>query len=140
MNSEVFETSTEWLGARSGKLQTPGPLPLEINAPVQFKGQAGYWTPETLFVAAAETCLMQTFLAVAEHSKLAVSSYRSSAQGKLEKTPGGLKFTEIVIGVTIEVAPGTDRELAQRVLEKAKRSCLVANSLQTLVRVEPRFV
>jgi organic hydroperoxide reductase OsmC/OhrA len=60
---------------------------------------------------------METFLAMCEWSHLSITSYRSTAQGKLEKVEGALK----------------------RVMEKAKRGCLIANSLRTTVTVEVAF-
>jgi organic hydroperoxide reductase OsmC/OhrA len=33
-----------------------------------------------------------------------------------------------------------DRALAERVLAKAEKGCLIANSMQTKIRVEPTFI
>jgi len=50
---------------------------------------------EHLFVAAAEACLMTTFLAIAESSKLEFLSYSSEAERLLERTDQGFMITRI---------------------------------------------
>ena len=98
------------------------------------------WTPEHLLVAATASCLMNTFLAIAEISKLKVKSYRSKAYGKLEKVPEeGYRFTEINLAPVIDVEPD-DVEKALRIMAKAEKNCFVSKSLRTAVRVEPEFV
>jgi organic hydroperoxide reductase OsmC/OhrA len=137
----VYNTSVRWDGQRRGTLSSFGLPDLAISTPPEFKGEAGVWTPEHLFVAAAEICLMATFVGIAEISKLSVTSYRSEARGRLEKPEGkGLAFTEIVISPVIELDSLQSQPTAERVMQKAEKTCLVANSMLTSIRVEPRFV
>lgn len=137
----IYNTSVQWKGQRRGTLSSFGLPDLAISTPPEFKGEAGVWTPEHLFVAAAEICLMATFIGIAELSKLPVAAYRSEARGRLEKPEGkGLQFTEIVISPVIELENLEQQPLAQRVMERAEKTCLVANSMLTAIRVEPRFI
>jgi peroxiredoxin-like protein len=139
MHTYLFDTQTEWKGGRQATargLQTPE---LQLSAPVAFQGQPGFWTPEVLLVAAAEVCLMETFLGMCEWSHLKIAGYRSTAQGKLEKVEGALRFTEIAIHPQIQVDTENQRGSAARVMEKAQKACLIANSLRTSVLVEPVF-
>ena len=137
----LYETQVEWTGQRRGTVRSPGLPDLHVSTPPEFKGEAGFWTPEHLYVAAAEICLMATFIGIAENSKLRVAGYRSSASGRLEKVEGkGLEFTEIAISVTITLESFDDRGLAERVLAKAEKGCLIANSMATRIRVEPTFI
>jgi organic hydroperoxide reductase OsmC/OhrA len=135
-----YDTHLQWAGGRRGMLRS-GDLPgLLVATPPEFKGEPGYWTPEHLFVAAAESCLMTTFLAIADNSRLPVAAYRSSATGHLEKVEGaGLRFTEIAIRPVVELESPEDRERAERIMAKAEKNCLVANSMALPVRVEPQF-
>ncbi len=136
----VFHLDLEWAGRRRGTLSSNGLPEIEVSAPPEFSGDAGLWSPEHLLVAAVASCLMTTFLAVAEISKLKVNSYRSQAFGKLEKVPEeGYRFTEVNLAPVIEVA-AQDVEKALRVLAKAEKSCFVSKSLRATVRVEPEFV
>lgn len=137
----IYTTNVRWNGQRRGTLSSFGLPDLAISTPPEFKGEAGVWTPEHLFVAAAEICLMATFIGIAELSKVSVTAYRSEARGRLEKPEGkGLAFTEIVISPEIELESLQSQSNAERVMQKAEKTCLVANSMSTSIRVEPRFI
>jgi organic hydroperoxide reductase OsmC/OhrA len=111
-----------------------------VSTPPEFQGEAGLWTPEHLFVAAAEACLMATFIAIAENSRLRVVDYHSTAFGVLERVEReGLRFTELVILPVVEVESLEGKALAERLMAKAERACLIANSVKAALRVEPKF-
>lgn len=134
-----YHSSLRWNGQRKGVLSPAGLTPLEVATPPEFPGgHPGIWSPEHLFVAAAEACLMTTFLAIAENSKLAFSGYSSEAEGTLEKTDSGFMVTEIRLRPRVIVAEESVREKALKVLEKAERHCLISNSMKTRVVLEPR--
>ncbi len=140
LDSYFYQTQLEWTGRRSGQVTVHGFPPLRVSAPPEFSGDQGVWTPEHLLVGATAGCLMTTFLAIAELSRLTVISCRMRADAKLEKVPGeGYRFTEITLAPEIGVA-AADVERAQRVLAKAEKNCFVSNSLRADVRLEPRFV
>jgi organic hydroperoxide reductase OsmC/OhrA len=82
---------------------------------------------------------MTTFLAVAEISKLTVLSYRTKAVGRLEKTPEGYRFTEIIVEPEVSVPAGEEAR-ALRLLAKAEGNCFVTKSLRATVRLEPRVL
>ena len=63
---------------------------------------------------------------------LKVSRYASLVKGILDKTPTGIGFTSITLHVDLAVEPG-DAERAARLLQSAKKHCIVANSLKTPV-------
>ena len=47
---------------------------IEVATPPEFpKGMPNIWSPEHLFTASVSSCLMTTFLAIAENSKLEFS-------------------------------------------------------------------
>jgi len=139
-DSYVYEMELAWTHGRSGRMTGENLPGLDVSAPPEFAGEAGVWTPEHMLVAAAASCLMTTFLAIAEFSKLHVYSYRSKAFGKLEKIPEeGYRFTEVNLAPIIDVAP-EDVEKALRLMGKAEKSCFVTKSLRATVRVEPEFI
>jgi peroxiredoxin-like protein len=138
--SYQYQLNLEWTGQRTGELTAEGLTPLQVAPPPEFKGPGGQWTPEHLLVAATASCLMTTFLAIAEISKLAVLSFRMESYGRLEKVPEeGYRFTEIKLAPEIGVAP-EDEERARKLLEKAGKNCFISKSLRATVQVEPRFV
>ena len=132
-----YETSMVWSEGRKGKVEVPGLPPLDFASPPEFGGPGGTWTPEHAFVTAATSCILLTFVAIAEFSKLAFRSLSASARGKLEKVEGeGLRFTSIDVELRVEVGSEADIARAERLAQKAEASCLVSKSLKTPVRVK----
>ena len=132
-----YGTELEWREARTGILGSPGKRDLRVSSPPEFKGQAGLWTPEDLFVAAVESCTMTTFLALADRARLPLVSYRSTAEGLLEHSGGGFQMTEIVVRPEVRIEKATSRHEVERLLEEAHRRCLIARSIRSRVKVEP---
>ncbi|MGH9425673.1 MAG: OsmC family protein, partial [Terriglobia bacterium] len=60
--SFTYKTGLKWVEEKSGMLSSSGKPSLKVASPPEFKGEAGVWTPEDLFVASVEICQMTTFL------------------------------------------------------------------------------
>lgn len=139
-DSYLYQVQVAWTDKRAGQVVSDDFPILQVCAPPEFFGDAGVWTPEHLLTAATASCLMITFLAVAEASKVPVTSYRSKAIARLEKVPGeGYRFTEITVVPEIEIT-AEDLEKARKALVRAEKSCFISNSLRTTVHVEPHFL
>lgn len=137
-NQYYYSTEIEWIRERNGDLSAPNLPDLIIDAPPEFKGHEGFWTPEHLFVASVNSCFMTTFVAIAENSKLDFVSLRIGANGKLEKVDGqGFMITEIILRPRLVLREARDAERALRILEKAERNCLISNSVKTKVTLQP---
>ena len=133
-----YTTQVEWTGERHGDLSAPVLPSLKVDAPPEFKGHEGVWTPEHLFVASVNSCFMTTFLAIAENSKLEFESFRADAKGKLEKIADkGFMMTEITLQPKLVIRNARDAERASRILEKAEKHCLISNSIKTETVLEP---
>ena len=134
----IPRTNVQWSRQRKVKLGTKGMPTIEVATPVEFPGgHPDIWSPEHLFVGAAEICLMTTFLSLAEKTKLAFVGYTSESEGIMEKAEGGLQFTRIVIYPKVVVTHGDDVEKTRKLLENAERYCLISNSMKTEVSMEP---
>jgi organic hydroperoxide reductase OsmC/OhrA len=120
-------------------IEVPQLPPVSTSAPPEFQGEPGYWSPEHLLVAALESCLMTTFLAIAEKSRLDVVSYRSSALAKLEMVDGSLRFTRILVRPIVELRREQDRESAHRVFANTEKNCFVSSALSVPVRCDVAF-
>lgn len=103
--------------------------PLQTAPPAQFDGPGDLWSPETLFVAAAADCFVLTFRAIARASNLSWTALRCGAGGRLDRTDGTTRFTQLTLHAHLTVPPATDAEKARRLLEKAEKACLITNSL-----------
>ncbi len=137
-NQYLYKTEVEWTGERHGELRAPALPNLQVDAPPEFKGHEGVWTPEHLFVASVNSCFMTTFLAIAENSKLEFITFHAEAEGKLEKVEGqGLMITHITLRPKLVVKNSRDTERALRIFEKAEKHCLISNSIRTETKLEP---
>lgn len=139
-----YTTRITWTGGREGRLQADSLPELTFSAPEEFHGRAGMWTPEHFYVAAANACLLTTFLAIAEISKLEIIAYEAVGTGKLEKGVAGdekgYQITEIVLRPRITVVSEADRDRAWRLIEKAEKNCLVSRSMKTRMTLEPEIL
>jgi peroxiredoxin-like protein len=133
-----YETEVEWQKEKAGEVKAAGLPPVAVGAPPEFKGREGNWAPEHLFVASLNTCFMLTLLAIAENSKLPLVSFRSTAKGKLQRVQGaGYQITEVIIKPTVVLASTEDVGRVPRILEKAKETCFISNSVKSVIKLEP---
>ena len=132
-----YHTAVKWTEQRKGVISCAGKPDIAVATPPEFKGHDGIWSPEDLFVASANICLMTTFLAVAERAGLAFTSYESAAEGKLELVEGKFQFTAITLKPVITLAAGGDAAKAKELIEKAEANCLISNSMKAQVTLVP---
>ena len=136
-----YTTNVEWTEGRKGNLTSDSFPEVTVATPPEFTGGvAGVWSPEHLYVASANICLMTTFLAIAENSKLEFASFKSEGTGKLEKVDGKFMISEIELKPTIFIMQEKDKERAQRIVEKAEKACLVSNSMKTKIILSPEII
>jgi peroxiredoxin-like protein len=136
----TYQTSAEWIRNRTGVLRSDGKSAFRVASPPEFQGEAGIWTPEDLFVASVQVCLMMTFAAYAEKLKLPLLSYNCTAEGLLESVDGKYQFTKITLFPKILVTQLDQAEAVTKALERAHSNCLVANSIRTEVVIRPEIV
>jgi organic hydroperoxide reductase OsmC/OhrA len=141
MDPHTYTTGLRWVSEHRGELSAPGLPDIAVATPPPFPGgQPGLWSPEHLFVAAAEACLMTTFLSIAKNSKLDFREYSSRAEGLLEKTPDGYRIAEILIRPRLVLADAGAADRARRILEKAEEHCLISRSMKTVVKLDIEIV
>jgi peroxiredoxin-like protein len=135
-----YTVSVRWTGEKKGALTATGKPPVEVATPPEFKGHEGIWSPEDLYVASVNACIMTTFLAYAGRAGLSFEEYESEAEGLLEFLDGRFVFTKIFVRPRIALQPGEERAKAEEILHKAERDCLVSNSIRAEVVLEPTIV
>ncbi|EGV19976.1 OsmC family protein [Thiocapsa marina] len=129
-----YRTAYQWTGeSAAGDIHIDGPAVLPVGTP----HDAERYSPEHLLVVAAETCLANYVLLIAEMSKLDVKDYRSTAEGELIKEDKvGYRFKRILLRPELTVEASNESQ-AQRILKKAHDLCLIARSLNCPVDMEP---
>lgn len=138
--NHTYTIDLKWLEGRKG-IMGSNVLneKIEVATPPEFTGgMAGIWSPEHLFVAAAASCFMTTFLAVAEKSRLDFCSFSCHASGMLEKKNDKLVISGIVLGPLVKVSRQEMVGKAIKVLDLSHDSCLILNSVRSDIIFMPR--
>jgi len=133
MENHQYNVNLKWISERKGEILSPELTQIiEVATPPQFpKGMESIWSPEHLLTAAVNSCYMTTFLAIAENSKLEFLSFECSATGKLELVEGKLLMTEIALKPVLKIAKESDKDRAERILQKSEAACLISNSIKS---------
>jgi len=139
MEPHYYNVNVNWNTERKGIMCSPeltrqqGSC-IEVATPPEFpKGIPGIWSPEHLFTAAVSSCLMTTFLSIAENSKLIFIDFSCESKGKLEQVEGKYLMTEIILEPTVTIANEKDKDRTERVLQKSEAACLISNSVKSKI-------
>jgi peroxiredoxin-like protein len=135
MEPHYYNVNLNWTADRKGKISSPELIEtIEVATPPPFaKGIEGVWSPEHLLTAAVNSCFMTTFLAIAENSKLEFVSFSCSAKGKLEQIEGKFLMTEVELEPLLTLKNESDKDKAERILQKSEAACLISNSIKSKV-------
>lgn len=146
MNTHYYNVDINWDQERKGTMCSPefrifnegSDNCIEVATPPEFpKGIPGIWSPEHLFTASVSSCLMTTFLAIAENSKLDFKSFSCKSRGKLEQIDGKFQMTEIILEPVVTITNEKDREKAERIILKSETACLITNSVKSRIVLNP---
>ncbi|PWA05816.1 OsmC family protein [Flavobacterium psychrotolerans] len=139
---QTYEVNLKWTGRRKGLLSSPVlPQNIEVATPPDFpKGMEGIWSPEHLFAASINSCLMTTFLSIAENSKLEFISFESKSICNINNIEGKFTITEILLKPKIVIPNSQKPERAKHILEMSEKACLISNAIKTTIRLEPEII
>jgi organic hydroperoxide reductase OsmC/OhrA len=114
---------------------------LALTADPAFGGDPRRLNPEQLLVAAASSCQLLAFLAVAARARIDVVGYRDDASGEMPETagPAPMWVERIVLRPTVTVRGDAPEDRLRRLVDLAHRECFVASSLRSEIVVEPTF-
>lgn len=142
MESHYYNVDINWESSRIGLMCSPelkkkNGVCIEVATPPEFpQGIEGIWSPEHLFVGAMSSCLMTTFLAIAENSSLEFISFTCQATGKLEQVDGKLMISEIELKPTVVIHNENQRDRTIRIVKKAEDACLISNSVKSKITMD----
>lgn len=139
MEPYTYQVKLDWITERKGLLHSDAlHQKIEVVTPPEFpKGIERLWSPEHLFVAAINGCFMTTFLVLAENSKLEFSKLECNAIGTLDKVDGKFKMTEVALSPILTITDETMKEKAVRVLDMSEKACLISNSVNSKIILNP---
>lgn len=135
-----YKTKVKWEEGRIGTLSSPTLDSFKVATPPEFpKGVSNTWSPEHLFVASINICLMTTFVAIADNSKLEFESFECEGVGKLEKVDGKFMISEVELNPIVKIKYDKDKERAERIINKAENLCLISNSAKSKIILNPQI-
>ena len=125
-------------GEENWHLETDEGLETDMTVPEEFGGDKDNPSPEDLFSASLQTCMIATFETIAERKDLNYDRISSEASVNLDRGKDSrpiMKKAEI----NLEVEGVNDREKAESVAEATEKNCFIHNSVKTDVRTSFQF-
>ena len=135
MTEEIsFKNQVSWTEGAKGEIAFPSDHVIEFALPAEFGGVEGFPSPEDIFVAAANACVLTTTMARAKKHNVALISYKSEAVGVLERVEDGREVTRIEIKVRL--AADGDPETIMEMLSDVAGRVPVIRSMSTSVSID----
>ncbi|MFB6214154.1 MAG: OsmC family protein [Candidatus Nanohaloarchaea archaeon] len=112
---------------------------IKVSAPEEFGGEKQSASPEELYTASLENCLLATFKQIAERKGLEYEEISSEAVAELARNEDSRPVMKKV-RIEIEVEGIEDEDQASRVKKAAIRNCFIHRSVKTEVDQEFRWL
>ena len=133
-NTLSKQASQPAMTSMSGIGETP------LGPPPEYGGSEETLNPEEMFVASVNSCIMLVFYYFAVKCNIDVLSYTSQAEGRVEKTRNGLRFTNINVRAKVSLSSDQPTDEVKKAAQLAEKFCLVSNSLTCPVQYNVEVV
>jgi organic hydroperoxide reductase OsmC/OhrA len=145
MATHTYAANVSWAGStgagyhgydRRHVVRPEGVPELTMSADPAFHGDPALANPEVLLLAAAASCQLLSFLAVAARARVDVVGYVDDATATMPADDLPVRITEVVLRPRICVRDAPVATVA-RLVRLAHEQCYIANSLSASVVIEP---
>src|SRR5215213_7756768 len=109
---------------------------LTLSSDPAFKGDPDKPNPEQLLLAAASSCQLLSFLALAARSRIEVLAYEDDAEASMPEDDLPVRITQIKLRPRITVGPDANVDRVYRLVDKAHADCYIANTLNAEMRID----
>jgi len=140
MSEHHFYLKAHWphCSKDTGNIST-GNLVTQISIPTEMNGPGIGTNPDEMLLGAASTCYLITLAVMLEYKKLEKVDLTMESEGIVEVSPGGTPTYKKIIHrplLTLK-ANATDEDImtAQKLAEKAEKSCMISRALQGNVEI-----
>lgn len=130
----LFSNEVSWKGGSQGDISFPSGEKIDFALPKEFGGIMGFLSPEDIYVAAANACVLTTTLARAKKYCVSLKSYSAKAQGVMEKAGDGWEVTQIGIKVILETE--SDPEILATMIDEVAKRVPVIRSMRSFVDID----
>lgn len=119
----------------SGKAVIPG------SSDPAFRGDAGRYNPEELFLSSLSSCHMLWYLHFCAEAGIVVTAYTDAATGTMKTEPDGNgRFIRVVLYPFVTITDASKTALAMELHTRAHQFCFIANSVNFPVEHQPEIV
>ena len=122
---------------RSHRIAVQGKPSIEASSDPAFRGDAGKYNPEDLFLASISSCHMLWYLHLCADNGIVVIDYKDEASGLMEESADGGRFTSVTLHPVVTITDASKIDKANELHELANKYCFIANSLNLPVKHEP---
>ena len=91
-------------------------------------------------MGSVNTCMMLTFLTLAQAKGLTPVRYESEAEGLLENVEGKYRITEVMVRPRVSLKDKAEFERAREIMESVEAQCFISNSIKSKVTLIAEFV
>ena len=128
-----------WAVTDSGPVASGSPGGLQLSGDPAFGGDGGRLNPEQLLLAAASSCHLLSFLAIAARRRLDVVAYTDDASGSMAEADRPVRINRITLRPHVTFRSLGAREVTpdevDRLHARAHRECYVASTITSEVLV-----
>ncbi len=136
--TEPYDVTIVWTGGKSGEAVVEGMPKIRTGRPPDE--EQIYHTPEHLLVAAAGTCLMNSFVEFTKKMRIQFEAFQVEATGILEKVGRSFEITKLNMETRVEIPSGDLKHRFERALELGAKYCYVANSLKATTTYDHHII
>ena len=133
ISTYVYTSEVTYEKKRMGTVSCGNGFKESFSAPPEFGGFNGFATPEDLFVASVNTCLLLTFESICKKMGVVFDSYKCYCEGTLETIKGKEVITKILLRPQVTGGP---KDRIKKALQLAEKYCLVTNSIKSHVELD----
>jgi len=144
-----YQTTLTWNGnlgtgtsdyrsyGRAHTIAVEGKAAIEGSSDPTFRGDAARWNPEELLVASLSACHMLWYLHLASVARIVVTGYVDCAEGTMDESADGGRFTRVTLRPRVTLAAGSDAQRARALHHDAHAKCFIAQSVNFPVECRP---
>lgn len=109
---------------------------LVLTSDPAFRGNPALMNPEQLLLAAASSCQLLSFLAMAARSRIDVVCYDDEADAEMPEDVRPVRITRITLRPRIVLADAAHLEKAHKLIGRAHGACYIANTVNAEIVIE----
>ncbi len=139
--AHTYNTSLIWVtGEDEGIIKSGTRMPLLFGPPPEFNGTDTVWSPEHLLLASVSSCYTTTLRYFVKLLKLNIHDYKMDAEMIITKEGASpFSVSKIILNPHIVFAHTPAPNVIDNLLSKAKRYCIISNSVNAEIEVKPEI-